>query len=109
MPGWGVGAAEAKVTDPTWKHKPSYYLVARDDQMLPEPLQRRMAERAGMDITEAPGSHAVHVSQPDAVADLVRRHQSADHPAACVGHLGGARRELSLRGPDREAGLAGRQ
>ncbi len=73
MPGWGVGAAEAKVTDPAWKHKPSYYLIARDDQMLSEPLRRRMAERAGMDITEAAGSHAVYVSQPDAVADLIRR------------------------------------
>ncbi|WP_340539540.1 alpha/beta hydrolase [Nocardioides sp. GXZ039] len=71
MPGWGVAAAEAKVSDPAWKSKPSHYLIARDDQMLAEPLQRRMAERAGMPIVEAPGSHAVYVSQPATVADLV--------------------------------------
>ena len=73
QPGWGVAAAEAKVTAPAWKEKPSYYLIARDDRMLSEPLQRRMAERAGMEIVESPGSHAVYVSQPEAVASLIER------------------------------------
>lgn len=73
MPGWGLAAANAPVSNPAWKSKPSYYLVARDDRMLSEPLQRRMAERAGMTIVESPGSHAVYVSQPAAVADLIDR------------------------------------
>ena len=44
--------------------KPSWYLVATDDRMIPPPAQRAMAERAGATVAEAPGSHAVYVSQP---------------------------------------------
>ena len=102
MPGWGVGAAEAKVTDPAWKHKPSYYLIARDDQMLSEPLRRRMAERAGMDITEAPCSHAVYVSQPDAVAPGPAGSRELTTQRLASGTLG------ALRGSRRSAGLIGR-
>ena len=49
---------------PAWRSKPSWYLVASDDRMIPPPAQRAMAERAGSTITEAPGSHAIYVSSP---------------------------------------------
>ena len=61
---WGVGALEGKVTAPAWKTKPSWYLVATDDKMIPPAAQRQMAKRAGATIVEAPGSHAIYVSQP---------------------------------------------
>ncbi|WP_040164935.1 alpha/beta fold hydrolase [Microbacterium gorillae] len=73
MPGWGVQAANATVADPAYAHKASYYLIALDDQMLGQQLQRRMAERAGMTIAESPGSHSVYNSQPVAVADVIDR------------------------------------
>ncbi|GAA1846922.1 alpha/beta hydrolase [Asanoa iriomotensis] len=70
---WGVGALAGTVTEPAWRHKPSWYLVATADRMIPPPAQRAMATRAGAVTAEAIGSHAVYVSQPDAVADLIRQ------------------------------------
>ncbi|MGE3663690.1 MAG: alpha/beta fold hydrolase [Pseudonocardia sp.] len=70
---WGVGALGGAVTNPAWREKPCWYLVATDDRMIPPPAQRAMAERAGARTVEVPGSHAIYVSRPDAVADLVRQ------------------------------------
>ncbi|MEU7899674.1 alpha/beta hydrolase [Nonomuraea sp. NPDC049152] len=70
---WGVDALGGTVTEPAWRHKPAWYLVATEDRMIPPPAQRGMAERAGASVVEAIGSHAVYVSQPAAVADLIRQ------------------------------------
>jgi pimeloyl-ACP methyl ester carboxylesterase len=70
---WGIQALSGAVTEPAWKSKPSWYLVATNDRMIPPDAQRAMAERAGATIVEAKGSHAVYVSQPRAVADLIDR------------------------------------
>ena len=74
---WGVGALTGAVTDPAWKNKPSYYLVAADDRMIPPPAQRMMAERAGSTVVETAGSHAVYVSKPQAVADIIEQAANA--------------------------------
>ncbi|GAA2996283.1 alpha/beta hydrolase [Streptomyces lactacystinicus] len=74
---WGVDALAGAVSQPAWRTKPSWYLVAADDRMIPPPAQRAMAERAGARTSEVPGSHAVYVSRPDAVADFIR--QAAEH------------------------------
>lgn len=68
---WGVEALDGKISQPAWKTKPSWYLVATDDRMIPPPAQRFMSKRAGATVVEVPGSHAVYVSQPDAVAALI--------------------------------------
>ncbi|HKH28062.1 MAG TPA: alpha/beta hydrolase [Sphingomicrobium sp.] len=70
---WGVEALAGKVTVPAWKSKPSFYLVASDDRMIPPPAQRAMAERAGAKVTETSGSHAVYVSKPAEVARLIEQ------------------------------------
>jgi pimeloyl-ACP methyl ester carboxylesterase len=70
---WGVNALSGEVSTPAWKTKPSWYLVATDDKMIPPPAQRAMAARAGARVTEVPGSHAVYVSRPQAVADLIAK------------------------------------
>src|SRR4051812_14195081 len=74
---WGLDALAGAVTTPAWRSKPSWYLVATDDQMIPPPAQRAMAERAGATVTETPGSHAMYVSSPQAVADLIKQAASA--------------------------------
>ena len=74
---WGVDALSGEVTVPAWKTKPSWYLVATDDKMIPPPAQRQMSQRAGAVVSETPGSHAVYVSQPGAVADLIKKAASA--------------------------------
>jgi pimeloyl-ACP methyl ester carboxylesterase len=53
--------------------KPSWYLVATEDKMIPPPVQRSMSERAGSTVVEAPGSHSIYVSQPQAVVDLIKQ------------------------------------
>jgi pimeloyl-ACP methyl ester carboxylesterase len=73
---WGVDALQGDVTEPAWKTKPSYYLVATEDKMIPPPAQRAMAGRAKARVTEVPGSHAIYVSKPKEVAEIIR--QAAD-------------------------------
>jgi pimeloyl-ACP methyl ester carboxylesterase len=69
-----AGAAfAAPITNAAWKTKPSWYVVASDDRIIPPAAQRQMAARARATITETPGSHAVYVSQPAAVADAIDR------------------------------------
>jgi pimeloyl-ACP methyl ester carboxylesterase len=70
---WGVEALNGAVSEPAWRSKPSWYLVASDDRMIPPPAQRAMSERAGSTVTEAPGSHSIYISQPHAVAELIKR------------------------------------
>jgi pimeloyl-ACP methyl ester carboxylesterase len=68
---WGVDALEGAVGEPAWRSKPSWYLVSSNDKMIPPAAQRFMAERAGSTVVEVAGSHAVYVSRPDAVADII--------------------------------------
>ena len=69
---WGVEALNGKITEPAWKAKPSWYLVAGDDKMIPPDAQRAMSKRAGSAVVEVKASHAVYVSQPEAVATLIK-------------------------------------
>ena len=68
---WGVEALEGAVSEPAWRKKPSWYLVATDDRMIPPPAQQIMAKRAGATVVESKGSHAVYVSRPDVVASVI--------------------------------------
>jgi pimeloyl-ACP methyl ester carboxylesterase len=68
---WGVEALQGAVSRPAWRSKPSWYLVATDDRMIPPAAQRAMSQRAGSTTAEVPGSHAIYVSRPDVVADLI--------------------------------------
>jgi pimeloyl-ACP methyl ester carboxylesterase len=70
---WGVAALSGAITEPAWKAKPSWYLVATDDRMIPPAAQRLMSKRAGSTVVEVKGSHAVYVSQPKAVAELIKK------------------------------------
>jgi pimeloyl-ACP methyl ester carboxylesterase len=67
----GVDALGGAVTEPAWRSKPSWYLVATDDHMIPPAAQRAMSERAKATVTETHGSHAVYVSHPAAVAAII--------------------------------------
>ena len=74
---WGVDALGGTVTEPAWRTKPSWYLVSTEDHMIPPPAQRAMSERAGSTVVEAAGSHAIYVSQPQVVADLIKQAATA--------------------------------
>jgi pimeloyl-ACP methyl ester carboxylesterase len=68
---WGVSALSGAVSEPAWKAKPSWYLVATEDKMIPPAAQRQMAARAGSIVADAAGSHAIYISKPEAVAALI--------------------------------------
>jgi pimeloyl-ACP methyl ester carboxylesterase len=70
---WGVEALNGTITDAAWRAKPSWYLVAGDDRMIPPPAQRTMSGRAGATVVEATGSHSIYVSQPRATAELIKQ------------------------------------
>jgi pimeloyl-ACP methyl ester carboxylesterase len=70
---WGVDALGGTISEAAWRNKPSWYLVASDDRMIPPPAQRSMAERAGATVVEVAGSHSVFLSQPAAVVELIEQ------------------------------------
>jgi pimeloyl-ACP methyl ester carboxylesterase len=79
---WGVDALSGTISEPAWKTKPSWYMVATDDKMIPPPAQRLMSKRAGSTVVEVAGSHAIYVSQPNAVAALIEKAAGKETAAA---------------------------
>jgi len=70
---WGLEALSGAISQPAWKTKPSWYLVSTEDKMIPPDAQRAMSKRAGSTVVEVKGSHAVYVSQPQAVAPIIEK------------------------------------
>lgn len=70
---WGLTALGEAVTAPAWRVKPSWYLIPTEDLMIPVQAQRAMAARAGSTVVETPGSHAIFLSRPQVVVDLIEQ------------------------------------
>ena len=68
---WGLGALSGTITEPAWRNKESWYLITTEDRMIPPPAQQAMSARAGSTVVEVAGSHAIYVSQPEAVTELI--------------------------------------
>lgn len=68
---WGVAAFSGTVTKAAWRNKPSWYLVAGEDRIIPPGAQHFMAQRAGATVVETPASHAVYMSRPEVTAKLI--------------------------------------
>ncbi|MEU1589720.1 alpha/beta hydrolase [Micromonospora sp. NPDC005710] len=66
-----ASAQVGSVTKTAWKTIPSWTVISTQDQGIPPDLQRFLADRAKSTVVEIDGSHAVAVSQPDAVADVI--------------------------------------
>jgi pimeloyl-ACP methyl ester carboxylesterase len=79
---WGLEALNGVVTEPAWKTKPTWYLIATMDKMIPPPAQHFMAERAKATTAEEAGSHAIYVSKPDVVAHFIEKAATAESVAA---------------------------
>ena len=92
---WGAQALDGKISEAAWKTKPSWYLVSSEDKMIPPDAQRAMSKRAGSTVVEVKGSHAVYVSQPQAVAHLIEQAATgalaAGHQKAAAGVLANAK------------------
>jgi pimeloyl-ACP methyl ester carboxylesterase len=70
---WGLEALNGAVSEPAWRSKPSWYLVATEDRMIPPPAQRTMAERAGANVSEVAGSHSIFLSHAGEVAGIIEQ------------------------------------
>jgi len=70
---WGGAAVGTPVTEPAWRTRPSWYVVAGEDHMIPPAAQQGMAARAGATVETVTASHSVYVSQPEAVAEVIRQ------------------------------------
>jgi pimeloyl-ACP methyl ester carboxylesterase len=68
-----AAAFDAPVTVAAWRDKPSYGIVATADRALNPMLARWMYKRSGAKITEIKASHLVYISQPGAVASVIKR------------------------------------
>ena len=70
----GAFAAKAfgtPVTKVAWKNKPSYSIIATEDKSIRPEIEEKMYLRSNTKITKIKGSHAVFISQPDAVAKVI--------------------------------------
>ncbi|MEV8636254.1 alpha/beta hydrolase [Streptosporangium sp. NPDC051023] len=70
------GALAALVTPsgaPAWKSVPSWYLIARQDKIIPPEAERTMAKRAGATTVEIDSSHVAMMSHPNVVTKLILR------------------------------------
>ena len=74
---WGVDALGGTISEPAWRTKPSWYLIATEDRMIPPPAQQMMCGRAGSTVEEVAASHSVYVSEPAAVAAIIEKAASA--------------------------------
>lgn len=63
----------ATITNPAWKSKPSWALVATEDRAINPELERFMYSRAGAKVVEVKASHAVYISRPKETAELIER------------------------------------
>jgi pimeloyl-ACP methyl ester carboxylesterase len=70
---WGVDALGGTISEAAWRSKPSWYLIATEDRMIPPPAQREMSGRAGATVEETAASHSLYVSQPEAVAGIIKK------------------------------------
>ena len=59
------------VPHPAWKDRPSWFLVAAEDRMIPVEIQRFMAERMKAHMRTAPADHMPMITAPSAVVDIV--------------------------------------
>ena len=69
---------------PAWREKVSWYLIATDDQAINPALQRVFAERMNATSREVKSSHVPFVSNPTAVADIIKNAAEATAPLAAA-------------------------
>jgi pimeloyl-ACP methyl ester carboxylesterase len=75
---------QAKVDSPAWKTKPSWYIVASNDQSVPPELQRNLSKRIGATTIVVESSHLAMISHAKEVLEVIKEaaaHSSTSSPA----------------------------
>ena len=68
-----VKSATATATNPAWKTKPSFAIVATKDRAINPDLERFMYKRSNAQTVEIDASHVVYISQPAKVAAVIEK------------------------------------
>src|SRR5271156_1263404 len=68
-----------KVTNPAWKNKPTWYMVASSDRSINPIQERMMAKRANAKTVEVNSSHVAYMSHPKEAAKLIEEAASSAH------------------------------
>ena len=66
-----------KATNPAWKHKPTWYMVATEDRSINPEQERMMAKRAKAKTVEVKASHVAYMAYPKETAKLIE--EAATH------------------------------
>lgn len=66
-----LSAFQTELTQAAWRSRPSWAVIATDDKAFDLRMLRHMADRIGAEVTEVPASHAVFMTQPKVVADVI--------------------------------------
>jgi pimeloyl-ACP methyl ester carboxylesterase len=64
---------QTRLENAAWRTKPSWAVIATQDNAFGAGMLHKMAQRIGAAITEVPASHAVFMTQPKPVADVIDR------------------------------------
>lgn len=68
-----------KVTNPAWKSKPTWYMVATADRLINPDQERMMAKRANAKTVEVNASHVAYMSHPKETAKLIEEAATSAH------------------------------
>jgi pimeloyl-ACP methyl ester carboxylesterase len=66
-----VVAMKGEVTNPAWKSKPSWYIIAANDRAISPDLEAAQAKKIGATTTTVSSSHVIMLAQPSKVADVI--------------------------------------
>jgi pimeloyl-ACP methyl ester carboxylesterase len=66
-----------KSGEPAWKHKPTWYVVAKNDKTIHPDLERFMAKRMNAKTVELASCHVVMLSHPAAVLKVIEEAASS--------------------------------
>ena len=61
----------AKITEAAWRAKPTWYIVASDDRMIPPDLERKFAKAMNAKTLTLSSSHVPMLSHPEEVAAFI--------------------------------------
>jgi len=79
---WGVAALSGKISEPAWRAKPSWYLIATETRRSHLHAQRAMSKRAGSTVVEVKAATPCTSRNPCAVAALIQEAAAGARAAA---------------------------
>jgi hypothetical protein len=68
-----------KVTNPAWKNKPTFYMLASSDRSINPQRERMMAKRAHAKTFEVNASHVAYMSHRKEAATLIEEADASAH------------------------------